>query len=98
MWGKRLKTLRLHGEQEQAWSAFWGLLGRFFPCRMGTLWCPVPGEAKAGHHQQGAGALGTHPGHTCEGLQQHFGDWVTCIQPVFQDHQLCEAWFWVLTT
>lgn len=41
--------------------------------------------------------LAPAPEHTCEGLQQHFGHGVTCIQPMFQDYELREAWFWVLT-
>lgn len=66
-----------------------------------VLQCATRGNAaarfpRAWDRTPSAGSEG--PGQrTCEGLQQHFGDGVTCIQPMFQNHQLREAWFRVLT-
>lgn len=98
VWGKRLQAVRLSVGEESAWPAMLGDPGQVPFLRDGDTSVPCarscPRQDTISRQQ---GDLGTRPGHTRERLQQHFGDRITCIQSVFQDHQLSEAWFWVLT-
>lgn len=98
-WGKSLQGARLTVGEESPGQMLGDTSQVFFLYEgdasvLCVRRCPGQ-ELSAG---QGAGQLpGPCPGRTCERLQQYFGDRITSVQPVFQDYQLCEAWFGVLT-